>query len=247
VTDNQQQTLCVLEHEQRTAATAGLLTCRKHRRDLDDFTHEISLLIVDTQRIVDGGAPSQAAPKTRHMKQAEAPAPGDLAIMALYDSRTLTARIPETAQNPGGDQSEPMVPVLHVVASWLLLVAEERPLTATLPRSVLAQLDLLTRHHDWLAASLFVDDYHAEMKALVRHLRTATNDHTHHRVATCDLPSDNGQASVLFIRKNRPLRVARICGGAVLCRNGESGWRCARCGESWVTDQQKARFAVRAA
>lgn len=224
-------TACVLEHEPRAEAVPGLLLCGKHRRDLDDFTTEIGLLIVDTCRIRDGGAPSEATPKTRHLKQPEAPAPGDLSIMALYDSRTTTTRIAETPENPGGDQSEPMVPVLHVVASWLLLVAEERPLSAELPRSVLGQLVILERHHDWLAAESYADDYWREMRELRQHLRGAVRDHTHTRIGTCDLPTEESEQ----------------CGGSILVRNGDTVWRCQRCGAEWVTDQQQARWSVRSA
>lgn len=231
---------CVLTHDQRTPALDGLLLCRKHRHSLDDLTTEIGALIIDSCRIIDGGAPSEATPKTRRVKQPEAPAPGDLAIMALYDSRTLTVRLP-------GDQSTPMVPVLHVIASWLLLVAEERPLTTPLPTSVLAQLDLLSRHHEWLAAHPAVDDYHLEMTELRTHLRGAVRDHTHKRVTTCDLPTDDGQHPAVIIRRNRALRIVLICGGAVLVRNGDDVWRCNRCGGTWLTDQQKARFGVRGA
>lgn len=211
---------CVLPHDEHTEADNGLL-CRRHRRELDDLTSEIGLLVIDTCRIIDGGAPTEATPKTRHLKQPEAPAPGNLVIMALYDARTLTTRLAE-------DQSEPMIPVLHMVASWLLLVAEERPLTATLPSSVLGQLDLLARHHDWLAAHDAVDDYWSEMREVRQHLRSAVNDRTHTRVGTCDLPIEGG-----------------TCGGALLVANGSSVIRCSRCRSEWVTAQEQARLAVR--
>ena len=239
--------LCMLNHgDQPTEPQPGLLVCRRHRNELDNLTVEISNLIVDLCRIRDGGAPSLPSPKTRHTKAAEAPAPGDLTIMALFDARTATGPVRASPDDPW-DTSQPLAPVLHIIASWLLLVADERPLTTQLPGSVLGQLDLLARHHDWLAGQPCVGDYRLELRELRTHLRAAAHDHTHRRVATCDLPTVDGRAPMLVVHRNRAVRWVRICGGSVLCENGSSVWRCVRCQAEWLTDQQKARFAVRVA
>ena len=55
---------CVLDHgtddngqPRRRTATIGLL-CERHRNALADLTVELANLIIDTQRITDGGAPA---------------------------------------------------------------------------------------------------------------------------------------------------------------------------------------------
>jgi hypothetical protein len=213
---------CVMPHPEREPALDGLLLCRRHRRRMDDDVSEIGLLIVDTQRITDGGAPQDSGPRGgKSKKRADPPAPGDVAIMALYDRRNATSRLP-------GDESEPVPAVLAVVASWTLLLAEERPLTATLPRSVLAQLDLLRRHHEWIAAQLYIDDYLLEMGELRKALTGCVRDRTFIKVGTCDLPADD-----------------RLCGGALMMKNGEDTVTCRECGAAWSDPRERARLAWR--
>lgn len=219
---------CVLRHGEREEAEFGLL-CKRHRNQLDSDTREIADLIVDTQRILDGGAPAEESPKTRYLKQPEAPAPGNLGIMSLFDRRTAVARIPGTPQNPDGDQSEPMPAVFAVIASWVLLFADERPLTTILPKSVLAQLELLRRHHQWACVQPWIDDYALELTELRRALKAAVNDHTHTACGTCDLPTADR---------------AR-CGGVLLAENGTGVIRCTDCKSTWITPQERARLAVR--
>jgi hypothetical protein len=212
---------CVMPHSEREPALDGLLLCRRHRRRMDDDVSEIGLLIVDTQRITDGGAPQDSGPRGgKSKKRADPPAPGDVAIMALYDRRNAAARLP-------GDDSEPVPAVLAVVASWTLLLAEERPLTATLPRSVLAQLDLLRRHHEWIAAQLYVDDYLLEMAELRKALVGVVRDVRYERRGVCALPLED-----------------TVCGGVLLEENGTRAVYCTRCRARWVTDQELARLAV---
>jgi hypothetical protein len=117
--------------------------------------------------------------------------------------------------------------VLAVVASWTLLLAEERPLTATLPRSVLAQLDLLRRHHEWIAAQLFIDDYLLEMAELRKALTGAVRDVRYERRGVCALPFEGA-----------------VCRGTLLEENGTRAVVCTRCRARWVTDQELARLAV---
>jgi hypothetical protein len=118
--------------------------------------------------------------------------------------------------------------VLHTVASWTLCVAEERPLSGDLPRSVLAQLALLARHGDWIAAQMWVDDLLGELAEVRKALRSAVHDRTHTRLGTCDLPAESGP-----------------CGGALLVENGSSVIRCGRCRSEWATAQEQARLRVR--
>lgn len=218
---------CILEHEKPTEVEIGHL-CSYHRRRLDTDSREIGFLIVDTRRIFDGGAPSEGSPKTRHLKAASAPAPGDLVIMSLFDNRTAPARIAGSERNPEGDPSEPMPAVLEVVASWLQCFAEERPLTV-LPSAVIAQLDLMRRHHDWAAQQPWVDDYSRELAELRKALRLAVHDQPVTVYGRCDMPTTG----------------ATTCGGTLLQENGSGVIRCASCGKRWVTSQEQARLAVR--
>lgn len=203
---------CIADHAERTEAETGQL-CRRHRRQLDDLTSEIGLLIVDTCRIRDGGAPQEHTEKTRWVKSPEAPAPGNLTLIAMFDPRTAATRLPGTTDNPAGDQSEPVGNVLHTVSSWLLLVAEERPLTAALPRSVLVQLDLLKRHHDWIAAQDWVDDYAAELGEVRKALRVAVREGGERAVGRCPSQDDNGA----------------VCNGPLFPVEGEMAVDCRRC------------------
>ena len=163
-----------------------------------------------------------------HLKAATAPAPGDLAIMSLFDNRTATSHIKPSERNPDGDNSEPMPAVLSVVASWMQCFAEERPLT-NLPFSVVAQLDLMRRHHEWAAGQSWVDDYARELAELRKALRLAVHDNPVTVYGKCDMPTTR----------------AENCGGTLLQENGTDLVRCSSCGKRWVTNQERARLAVR--
>lgn len=222
-------TLCILhDGDERPEAVVGLL-CKRHRRRMDDDVTEIGLLIIDSQRIVDGGAPRDAnlGGGKGAKKRADPPAPGDVTLMALYDSRTKAVRIAGSDADPLGDQSEPLPAVLAVVASWLLLLADERPLTATLPSSVLAQLSLIQRHHDWMAGQEWVDDYLAEMAELRKAMVAVVHDRRFERRGSCRLPFED-----------------KVCGGTLLEENGTAVVYCTNCKARWVSDQELARLAV---
>lgn len=230
------QLACVLDHGSdangsiRKQADVGFL-CGWHRGRMTTTTGHITQLWYDLAFIVEAGtAPKDETPKTRHLKSAEAPAPANLDVLALRDPRTHPARIAVNPDIPKheGDLSTPIPPVLTVVAGWLLCLAEERPLTATvLPKSVVAQLALLERHHDWIAAQAWVDDYVAEMGELYRALRAAVRDQVTKRIGVCRLPVEGG-----------------VCGGTLLEENGTGVIRCASCSARWVTPQEQARLAV---
>lgn len=263
---------CVIGHEERTEALDGLLVCSYHRRRMDDHVTEIGLLIVDAQRIRDGGAPSDGGPKGKApKKRADPPAPGDVTLMVLFDPRSKPSPPRQsyprnwnaTAGRFESNGSEGLVDVLSIVSSWLLLLAEERPLTSTLPHSVLAQLDLLKRHHEWIAAQLWVDDYLLELGEVRKALATAVRDHRFTRRGRCPLSVEekavcacychvNGSATC-NVNKNKPGEVpycgphefvARPCNGTLLEENGTAVVHCTGCKARWVTDQELARLAV---
>jgi hypothetical protein len=151
--------------------------------------------------------------------------------MALFDKRTRPAPISPSAEHPDGDTSSPMVPVLAMIAGNVLLLAEERPLTTVLPSSVLAQLDLLTRHHDWIAAQLWVDVYFGELRDVRQHLKSAVRDRTHILVGYCDLAKEG--------------EPEQACGGALILENGGDTVQCKGCGATWTDPRERARLAMR--
>lgn len=241
--------LCVLPHDQPAETWIGLL-CRRHRDRLDRDVDEIAALIIDASRIRDGGAPSEPGARGQHQKKrADPPPPGDVRLMAMFDKRTKFARLPPTEAEPEGDQTEPVLAVLNLIAANVLLLAEERPLTETrtrlvirqnrivgwhaytapmrLPQSALGQLALLRRHHDWIACQDWAEVYVDELTDMRKALASAVADHPVTRVGTCHLTIGED-----------------VCGGALLRENGSSAVTCRQCGASWVTAQQIARLAV---
>lgn len=214
--------LCIFDHgDEPRQVDVGLL-CEWHRRRMTFLTNGIHELWLDLALITEAGsAPKDETPKTKHLKSAEAPAPANLEALALRDPRSSTVRLPT-------DESTPIPPVLFVVASWLLCLAEERPLTADLPASVLAQLAVLSRHHDWIAAQTWVDDYIGEMTELHKALKAAVRDQTHRTIGYCHLSTEERER----------------CGGALVQENGSSVVRCRGCEASWVTSHQRAMLAI---
>lgn len=224
---------CVLTHsgDERREADIGLL-CFWHRNRMTSTSNAIRELWLDLALIIEAGsAPKDETPRTRHLKAAEAPAPANLDALALRDERSSAVPLVDRwvdGEFIQGDYSTPIPSVLTIVASWLLCVADERPLTATLPGSVLGQLDVLVRHHDWIAAQLWVDDYVLEMTDLHKALKLAVHDYTHREVGRCRLPVED---------RDR-------CGGALIAENGSGVITCRACRATWVTPQEQARLAV---
>lgn len=247
-------------------ALSGMYLCQSHRERMDADTSEIAMLWCELNLVLDGCAPRDASPKTRHTKSAEAPAPLDLTAGALRDPRTMAVRIQPSAEHPDGDPSEPLPAVPHIVASWLLLLAEERPLTQGLPRGVVAQVGLLARHHDWIAAQGWVDDYLLELAELRKALGQAVHDVSRQRIGTCDLgieqpvqcdcychvhgsascTIDNGASGQRGIPYCGPHSVEVVtCGGSLIRENGSSVIRCSKCRQTWATPQEQARLSLR--
>lgn len=224
------QPRCVLPHRdwpdgcKRTSTTTVGLACGWHRGQLDqliDAIHEgyVSLSLIE----VAGSAPKESAPKTRHTKSASPPAPANLDVLVLRDPRTEWDRDAQGRLRRG---ELPSVPA--VVASWLQLLAAERPLTAVLPKSVLGQLDMLRRHHDWIAAQEWVGDYLTEFTELRTGINTALRDRPVLRtLGSCYL-----------------LVGESACTGRLVQDNGSDVVRCTGCRARWVTAQELAMLEV---
>jgi hypothetical protein len=128
-----------------------------------------------------------------------------------------------------GDDSPPIPSAVSIIMGWTMLLAEERPLTATLPRSAMAQLGLLQVHHRWIAAQPFVDDYLNEMVGLRKALSAALRDHTHKQVGRCRLPVEGREGP---------------CGGALIEENGTDTIKCQDCHAQWSEPHERARLAM---
>ncbi|MEO7260271.1 MAG: hypothetical protein ABI047_03275 [Jatrophihabitantaceae bacterium] len=161
------------------AASTGKL-CTGHRFDLDHFADGIRHAWFMLAFMVEPGS-GQPGGGSRS-KSADPPAPIDLVAAALRDHRNPTA-------GPGDIPSMP-----GVIASWVMVLADRKPLRTfakphigwrihpdgtaekifggeprgLLPTSAVAQLDLLVRHHDWIAEQDWASYYWAQLKQLCR-------------------------------------------------------------------------------
>lgn len=239
-----------------------MVVCRNHRARLDSLIRGVRDSWVDLDLIAEAGsAPKDTAPKTRRSKSASPPAPANLDRLVLTDRRSSSVRFMHLlSDGKPADASTPVPSVLAVVASWVLLVAEERPLAASLPRSVVGQLDLLVVHHDWVAAQGWVADYWSEFTGLSRAIRGALRDRSSLTMGRCYLTDEidvtpscgcSCHAQPTF----RPVcdqdggchdghTEYRRCGGTLLRPNGAESVRCTRCHQTWVTPAELARLEL---
>jgi len=219
---------CVLPHrawpdgcERVSTATVGLV-CGWHRNRLDLLIEELhdgyaSLALIE----VAGTSPRESSPRTGRTKNPSPPAPANLDVLGLRDARS---------QWDSGKriQAGNMPSVPAVVASWLLLVCEERPLTAQQPQSVLGRLAVLKRHHDWIAGQEWVGDYLAELTELRQAIYTTL----------VDRPILRTLGACYLLVGESP------CTGRLVQDNGSDVVRCTQCRARWVTAEQIARLEV---
>lgn len=226
---------CFLSHrdhndgcERTETVLDALLVCRWHRGRLDWVVEEISVGFVELQLvIVAGTAPKEAANKGgKHSKSPYPAAPVNLDVVALRDARTAGGELRHILSDGlKADVSRPVPAAPVVVGGWLKLVAEERPLTAKLPSQVLGQLDVLKRHHEWIAAQPWVDEYLREMSELKRAISSALRDNTHRFMGRCYLIGEDGQ----------------VCNGELLQENGTEFVQCRKSrSHQWRTPRELA-------
>ncbi len=176
--------LCVIDHGFDQAGGRNLVAalpdgrlCSRHRANLDDWASEIPAMWFKLAFALEPAAGGSSDGGSRSHSP-HSPAPIDLVVAALRDARNPTAR------TTGGDVPS----VLGVVASWVMVLADRRPLKTftrdhigwriypdgsrekrfgplygLMPRSMLGQLALLRSHHDWIADQPFVGAYHAQL------------------------------------------------------------------------------------
>lgn len=125
-----------------------------------------------------------------------------LDVLALLDPRS------------GPDPDTP--PIAGIIRDWATLVADERQLQPA--ATTASQLDLLARHHDWLAAQPhLIGDFTREIRAVHAALRRVCGEATT-VIATCQAPSDDGDE----------------CGGPLVhSPNSLHPVVCLHCGDRW--------------
>jgi hypothetical protein len=170
-------------------ATEGLL-CRKHSERLYYLIGDIVELWGDLDLIIENGsAPKEGSPRTRHLKADSPPAPANLEVLSLRDSRSVQI----------SPNDPPAVPA--IIGSWFELLVEERPLTAAQPQMVAGRLNILRRHHNWIIQQTWVDDYSNELTGLKKALKSALRDHAYTSYGPCphcsqSLYAENGSEVV---------------------------------------------------
>lgn len=196
--------------------------CVMHRQRMGSVLNDIRDLWTDLAFIVEAGAaPKDDSPRGKRTKASEAPAPANLEVLSLRDPRSAPARI-------NGDQSQPIPSVVATIAGWVMVVAEERPITVTLPANVYGQIGLLVRHGDWIAGQDWVDAFISEMDDLRKALRHTVRDREYRAVGRCPVIGDDGEP----------------CTGKLLERNGADTIKCSVCDACWTTPPERARLSV---
>lgn len=238
--------LCILPHrDDRVHEQEIGLLCRWHRNRLDWVINEIRKLNEDLDQITEAGsAPKANTAKGRRLSNPSPPAPANLDVLVLRDPRSHG-----DVDSPDDAQRQPWsVPYLTEV--YCYRVRDERNLTrvvlrqvlhrdrvlevpttvkADVPRSVVGRLDMLLRHHDWIAAQDWVDDYLTEMTELKRAMATALRDNTHRFMGRCYLIGATGEA----------------CGGDLLQENGSLFVTCRRDrGHTWRSARELAALEI---
>jgi hypothetical protein len=203
-------------------ATTGAI-CGWHDEQLTTSIDEIKLHWRSLNLILLPGTTPIETTARGGKSKADPPAPANLEVLSLRDRRSGSAY-----------DELPSVPA--VIAAWVVEWDDERRLTEThtelvngvtvtrerrltLPRGVLAQLDLLARHQTWIVGRPWVDDYITELNQLRRALKHALRDRETTEMGRCLYCDTN-----LVERSN-----AVICPG---------------CHEKWVSPQEKARLSV---
>ena len=187
---------CPLPHQHPARLDDGYTICRHHQTRLREDLTAAALVLDDLHQLLVTPAPIDG--NDIRAAKTDAPAPCRLDILDLTDPRSDT-------------------PAVHVLASWCLLVAEERHL-ATLPRTPPHQARWLTLHLDWLARHPAANDAATELHDVWRWLRTAAGLAPPPPLFTCPVIHPDTDAE---------------CGGPVYPSPYTFAVRCAACGETW--------------
>lgn len=154
-------------------------------------------------------------PESKSTKASVAAAPMRLDVIDLLDTR-------RGRKWHGTEVADGRRGVLGTLESWARLVREEKNITDAQTCTVAYEAATLRRHMLWIAEQPWVDELHADIKALHRDLSDAVGDYRPRPVGRCDSPTEDGS-----------------CGGPLMpSRFG--GVHCARCGE--ITPVDRLRF-----
>jgi len=144
---DQQDPICPLDHpghpDRPSIAAPGSRLCKGHERAVDDRLVELATFSRDADQAEhDGALGTSSAPPLSGSKEQPLPYSD-----ALADHRQR---------------------VRGVLASWSLLVAEERGVEPPAEPEPNRMVDFLRRHHDWAVGQDWADDYAGEILELGR-------------------------------------------------------------------------------
>lgn len=200
--------LCILPHrDDKPAGEAEVgQLCGWHRLQLDRLVNDIRDLDQDLNLLMEAGtAPKQqSANGGRSKGNPNPPAPANLDFIVLHDRRSHS-----DVDSVDDRADQPAASIELMTEANATRVRDERRLTrivlrpvrqpdgsilevpttvpALVPRSYVARLDMLVRHHDWIAAQDWVGDYWDELHQLRNSMRGAVRDKPFKRVGSCYL------------------------------------------------------------
>jgi hypothetical protein len=201
-------TICVLRHtrnpDQARQPLPGLRVCGPCHRRLDATLTDVADLFALLPALL---VPGPGERGTRG-KRSHSPAPGNVTVMALTDSRNGPAL-------DGGDVPD----VLGVLESWARAVREDLRLVAEGRVSVTGEVDLLRTHLDYVTAQPWVDELDTDVRYLHRALAQVCGEPRQQRIGTCPAevldPEPRTCGASLY---------APTYGDAVVCGSCEATW-----------------------
>ncbi len=198
---------CPLPHEHPAEPDAGYLICRRHLVRLTEHLSAIAVILDDLDELLITPPPMDA--NDVRSARCDPPAPCRLDVLDLIDKRSDT-------------------PALHIVASWCLLVSDERHLSG-MPSWPSSQARWLIRHVDWLGHHPAADDCAVEIANAWRWLSAAAGLKPPPTLFRCPVVHPDTEQE---------------CGGPVRAEPWTFGVRCAKCGERWSGDEQLHRLGL---
>lgn len=166
--------LCVLRHPRKPVEASTGLLCTHHALALNEALQDIlELWALVPLYLLPGSGTDDGS---RHTKTADPPAPGNLHVMSLRDSRMFAPR-------PPGDQlwfqeTDDIPDAPGTLRERAELVADERRITNPDLGTISATVLFLRTHRDWIAARDWVADYDDELHILRRALSLGPGERT---------------------------------------------------------------------
>lgn len=200
---------CPLPHRTPEPSGNQLGICPAHHRRLTNQLTQIGndYLLLATMLEPGSTGNDHHIWKTRRV---DPPAPARLDAIVLRDRRTL----------PRGTQQ----PIPAIIAGYARLTAHQRNLTHR--HDFAGQLQILTRHLEWITHQAWVTDF-----------ATAIGNCAHalaHDLG--DIPTGPSYAKCPLVINTHE------CGGRIRALTYSLGVHCTRCGAQWVGDSELARL-----